>query len=88
MPRDFDISPYFQVVKPTIEHGFDYTALHWADKPRLPPAEVAGSWDPFQEPGDAPPLVPSQIDEEAAFSEEAEELIADRADDLRREAVD
>ena len=43
MPRDFDISPYFQVVKPTIEYGFDYTALHWADKPRLPPAEVAGS---------------------------------------------
>jgi len=28
MPRDFDISPYFQIVKPTIEHGFDYTSLH------------------------------------------------------------
>ena len=24
-PRDFDISPYFAVVKPTIERGFDYT---------------------------------------------------------------
>jgi hypothetical protein len=23
-PRDFDISPYFEVVKPTIEHGFSY----------------------------------------------------------------
>jgi len=23
-PRDFDISPYFDVVKPTIEHGFSY----------------------------------------------------------------
>ncbi len=23
-PRDFDISPYFQLVKPTIENGFDY----------------------------------------------------------------
>jgi len=32
MPRDFDISPYFEVVKPTIVNGFDYTALHWADK--------------------------------------------------------
>ena len=32
MPRDFDISPYFEIVKPTIVHGFDYTALHWADK--------------------------------------------------------
>jgi hypothetical protein len=23
-PRDFDISPYFEVVKPTVEHGFTY----------------------------------------------------------------
>ncbi len=30
-PRDFDISPYFNVVKPTIAKGFDYKALHWAD---------------------------------------------------------
>jgi len=28
-PRDFDISPYFEVVKPTIEAGFDYRALVW-----------------------------------------------------------
>jgi hypothetical protein len=31
-PRDFDISPYFNVVKPTIAKGFDYKALHWADE--------------------------------------------------------
>ncbi|BAT61682.1 hypothetical protein GJW-30_1_04242 [Variibacter gotjawalensis] len=37
-PRDFDISPYFAVVKPTIESGFDYKKLHWADLP-LPPEE-------------------------------------------------
>jgi hypothetical protein len=30
-PRDFDISPYFQVVKPTIEHGFSYKGLARAD---------------------------------------------------------
>ena len=30
-PRDFDISPYFNVVKPTIAQGFDYKAMHWAD---------------------------------------------------------
>ena len=30
-PRDFDLSPYFRVVKPTVEHGFDHHALHWAD---------------------------------------------------------
>lgn len=34
MPRDFDISPYFEIVKPTISRGFDYTALHWADRPK------------------------------------------------------
>ncbi len=28
-PRDFDISPYFQIVKPVIEAGFDYRGLHW-----------------------------------------------------------
>lgn len=31
-PRDFDISPYFAIVKPTIETGFDYRALQW-DEP-------------------------------------------------------
>ena len=30
-PRDFDISPYFNVVKPTIARGFDYKALPWAN---------------------------------------------------------
>lgn len=29
-PRDFDVSPYFQVVKPTIESGFDYRNLEWS----------------------------------------------------------
>lgn len=28
-PRDFDISPYFDVVKPTLAQGFDYTTLAW-----------------------------------------------------------
>ena len=28
-PRDFDISPYFRVVKPTLEGGFDYRTLRW-----------------------------------------------------------
>ena len=32
-PRDFDISPYFEVVKPTIVNGFDYKAMAWADLP-------------------------------------------------------
>ena len=47
-PRDFDISPYFEIVKPTIVHGFDYTALHWADKQK-PLEEVAGELEVFQD---------------------------------------
>ncbi|HEY5279615.1 MAG TPA: YiiX/YebB-like N1pC/P60 family cysteine hydrolase [Pseudolabrys sp.] len=31
-PRDFDISPYFEVVKPTIRRGFDYKAMAWVDR--------------------------------------------------------
>jgi hypothetical protein len=30
-PRDFDISPYFAVVKPTIAAGFDYRELTWGE---------------------------------------------------------
>jgi hypothetical protein len=30
-PRDFDISPYFEVVKPTVVQGFDYKAMAWTD---------------------------------------------------------
>lgn len=32
-PRDFDVSPYFAVVKPTLARGFDYRALQWDDRP-------------------------------------------------------
>ena len=30
-PRDFDVSPYFAVIKPTLEAGFDHRALTWHD---------------------------------------------------------
>lgn len=33
MPRDFDVSPYFLIVKPLIEQGFDRSQLTWADLP-------------------------------------------------------
>ncbi len=29
-PRDFDVSPYFRIVKPTIESGFDPHQVAWA----------------------------------------------------------
>jgi hypothetical protein len=31
VPRDFDVSPYFQIVKPTLEVGFDHHLLTWAE---------------------------------------------------------
>jgi len=31
-PRDFDLSPYFSIVKPTIEKGFDYKTMKWSGK--------------------------------------------------------
>ncbi|MDF1610306.1 YiiX/YebB-like N1pC/P60 family cysteine hydrolase [Hoeflea sp. YIM 152468] len=31
-PRDFDLSPYFRIVKPTLEYGFDYKRLEWSHK--------------------------------------------------------
>lgn len=33
-PRDFDVSPYFQVIKPSLEHGFDYKKLTWEEEQR------------------------------------------------------
>jgi hypothetical protein len=72
MPRDFDISPYFEIVKPTIVHGFDYTALHWADKQK-PLPEVAGEFGVFPE-VESPSLVPEEIDQEAPVPVSAEEV--------------
>ena len=40
-PRDFDISPYFNVVKPTIARGFNYKALPWADLPQADEPDAA-----------------------------------------------
>jgi hypothetical protein len=45
-PRDFDLSPYFRIVKPTLEYGFDYRSIAWATekdasslKPTVSPVE-------------------------------------------------
>ena len=39
-PRDFDLSPYFRIVKPTLETGFDYTRLNWYEDIAEPPQQV------------------------------------------------
>lgn len=31
VPRDFDVSPYFQVIKPTLDASFSPRALQWAE---------------------------------------------------------
>jgi hypothetical protein len=40
-PRDFDISPYFELVKPTIRNGFDYRSMLWADLPVVDENDIA-----------------------------------------------
>jgi len=35
-PRDFDLSPYFKVIKPTLEGNFDYRSLEWYEDPDDP----------------------------------------------------
>ena len=32
-PADFDLSPYFEIIKPTLEEGFNYKGLTWAREP-------------------------------------------------------
>ena len=61
-PRDFDISPFFEVVKPTIAAGFDYKKMRWANLPkraRPAPRPVPGM-------GKSPPLAPEMPAEGAA----------------------
>ncbi|MDX2479366.1 MAG: hypothetical protein QNK24_03395, partial [Desulfuromusa sp.] len=29
VPRDFDVSPYFKIVKPVVEGGLDIKSLNW-----------------------------------------------------------
>jgi len=57
-PRDFDLSPFFDIVKPTIESAFDYKSLEWADQISYPPAgePAAGvAWSAAREPkGETP----------------------------------
>jgi hypothetical protein len=70
-PRDFDISPYFEVVKPTIRAGFDYKKMRWANLPKRP--RPAPRPDPRLAPAatSAPPLAP----EMPLFDHETETIL-------------
>jgi hypothetical protein len=53
VPRDFDLSPYFEVVKPALVNGFDHRRLVWGDQ-GIDPATidelVAGAQDAASRP--------------------------------------
>jgi hypothetical protein len=49
-PRDFDISPYFGIVKPTLAENFNYQVLDWADLPAMPPHPASHSLPSKDEP--------------------------------------
>ncbi len=36
VPRDFDVSPYFAIIKPNMVNGFDYRTLRWNVEPGPP----------------------------------------------------
>jgi len=38
-PRDFDVSPFFAIVKPTLAAGFDYRTVQWGP-PEVSPADL------------------------------------------------
>jgi len=38
-PRDFDVSPFFAIVKPTLAAGFDYYTVQWGP-PGVAPADL------------------------------------------------
>ena len=39
VPRDFDISPYFEIVKPTLASGFDYKQIIWNEVEEIQQAD-------------------------------------------------
>ena len=44
-PRDFDLSPFFAVIKPTLERGFDYRGITWHSDSAGDGAEAAAPED-------------------------------------------
>jgi hypothetical protein len=40
MPRDFDVSPFFRIVKPRLEDGFDFRRLVWEKSEATEPTQA------------------------------------------------
>jgi hypothetical protein len=55
-PGDFDISPYFAVIKPAIEAGFDFRRIRWADAAPAPRVQALKAGAPTGRAGIAVPV--------------------------------
>jgi Permuted papain-like amidase enzyme, YaeF/YiiX, C92 family len=65
-PRDFDISPYFKIVKPTLLEDFNYKRMDWADLPAQPPAYV-GHLKPSSDRSDSHLAAANPVDRPSAL---------------------
>jgi hypothetical protein len=74
-PRDFDISPYFEVVKPTIKAGFDYKKMRWANLPKRPRPEPRPDPRTHAAGQPAPPLVPEMPATAEEIAAEADAML-------------
>ncbi len=45
VPRDFDVSPYFEIVKPALAAGFDFHSIQWAPETAPAPAQAPSPAD-------------------------------------------
>jgi Permuted papain-like amidase enzyme, YaeF/YiiX, C92 family len=69
-PRDFDVSPYFELIKPTVVEGFDYKQVIWS--------EAMQGWQPPTAPVALLPQKAEPRDGAEPFSAHADRGIAGR----------
>ncbi len=56
-PFDFDLSPFFQIIKPTIEEGFNYKGLVWAEPtPEEAPEQLTQDVETLEADGRGPAI--------------------------------
>ncbi|OIP85632.1 MAG: lipo-like protein [Rhodobacterales bacterium CG2_30_65_12] len=77
-PRDFDLSPWFQIIKPHLAEGFDHHALTWDDRSGAPGQADQGedqhaghgeNGEPAEKPEPAGECVFGQRSDEALLAE-------------------
>lgn len=71
-PRDFDLSPYFQIIKPHLADGFDHHLLKWGNGSAVQAMEEEGHEE--DEAGeDAEPTKEPESARQHAFCERSDE---------------